>query len=162
MRHSGRRIRGAIGLGLCWAAAWFGAGILLARVPGFSSDLPFALLFAPLGFATGIVFSGIFMVVERRQTLDRVSYSRLALWGVAGGLLLSGLFAVAAALRGQNFWSEFLVFGPPLVLASAVCAAGSLAMARRAERRALRGPRGGPVEDALPEDEQPARLGGRG
>ena len=45
-----KRIRGAIGIGLTWAAVWFGAGILLARVPGFYSDLPFA----PLGFVTGV------------------------------------------------------------------------------------------------------------
>ena len=57
-----RRIRAAIGIGLTWAAAWFGAGILLARVPGFYSDLPFALLFAPLGFVTGVIFSGILVV----------------------------------------------------------------------------------------------------
>ena len=59
MKKWGRRIRAAIGMGLTWGAAWFGAGILLARVPGFYSDLPFALLFAPLGFVTGIIFSGI-------------------------------------------------------------------------------------------------------
>lgn len=46
MKQRLRRIRGAIGIGLTWAAAWFGAGILLARVPGFFSDVPFALLFA--------------------------------------------------------------------------------------------------------------------
>ncbi len=59
-----RRIRAAIGMGLTWGAAWFGAGALLARVPGFYSDLPFALLFAPLGFVTGIIFSGILVVIE--------------------------------------------------------------------------------------------------
>ena len=48
MTNSGQRIRGAIGMGFTWGAAWFGAGILLARVPGFDSDVPFAILFAPL------------------------------------------------------------------------------------------------------------------
>ena len=32
MTKWGRRIRGAIGMGLTWAAAGFGAGVLLARV----------------------------------------------------------------------------------------------------------------------------------
>ena len=65
MKRWGRGIRGAIGMGLAWGAASFGAGVLLARVPGFDSDLPFALLFAPLGFVTGIIFSGILVVSER-------------------------------------------------------------------------------------------------
>src|SRR5258705_2984704 len=145
MKQWGRRIRAAIGMGLTWGAAWFGAGILLARVPGFSSDLPFALLFAPLGFVTGIIFSGILVGIEGRRRFDRMSLSRFAGWGAGSGLLLSGIFVAAAALRGAALWGEFLVFGPALAVASAVCAAGSLAMARRAERRELPGPSGDPA-----------------
>ena len=159
MKKWGRRIRAAIGMGLTWGAAWFGAGILLARVPGFYSDLPFAILFAPLGFVTGIIFSGILLVVERRRRFDRVSLSRFAGWGAASGLLLSGIFVVAAALRGASSWGEFLVFGPPLAMASAVCGAGSLAMAKRAERRELRGPSGDPAEAELTEDKKGELLG---
>jgi hypothetical protein len=149
MTKWGRRIRAAIGMGLTWGAAWFGAGLLLARVPGFYSDLPFALLFAPLGFVTGVLFAGILVGIERRRRFDRVSLSRFAGWGAVSGLLLSGIFVVAAAFRGASVWGEFLVFGPSLVMASAVCAAGSLALARRAERRALRGPSGDPAEAEL-------------
>ena len=68
-----------------------------------------------------------------------MSLSRFAGWGAVSGLLLSGIFP---ALRGE--WGEFLVFGPSLAMASAVGAAGSLSMARRAERREL----GRPTEDA--------------
>jgi hypothetical protein len=154
-----RRIRGAIGMGLTWGAAWFGAGVLLARVPGFYSDLPFALLFAPLGFVTGIIFSGILVGIEGRRGFDRTSLSRFAGWGAASGLLLSGIFVVGAALRGGALWGEFLAFGPPLAIASAVCAAGSLAVARRAERRELRGASRDPVEAELTEDEKRELLG---
>ena len=139
MKQWGRRVRAAIGMGLTWAAAWFAAGVLLARVPGLYSDLPFALLFAPLGFASGIVFSGILVAIERHRSSDRVSLPRFAGWGAMSGLLLSGIFVAGAAMRGDALWTEFLVFGPPLTIASAACAAGSLAMARRAERRELRG-----------------------
>ncbi len=160
MKKWGRRIRGAIGMGLTWAAAWFGAGVLLARVPGFNSDLPFALLFAPLGFVTGIIFSGILVGIDGRRGLDRTSLSRFAWWGAASGLLLSGIFVVGAALRGSALWGEFLMFGPPLAIAGAACAAGSLAVARRADRRELRGP-DGPAEAELAEDETPELLGRR-
>ena len=153
------RIRAAIGMGLIWGAAWFGAGILLARVPGFYSDLPFALLFAPLGFLTGIIFSGILVGIERRRGFDRTSVSRFAGWGAASGLLLSGIFVAGAALRGGSAWGEFLVFGPPLAIASAVCAAGSLAVARRGERRELPGDSGHPADAELSEAEQREVLG---
>ena len=155
MKRWGRRIRAAIGMGLIWGAAWFGAGILLARVPGFYSDLPFALLFAPLGFLTGVLFSGILIAIGRGRSFDRTSLSRFAGWGAVSGLLLSGVFAVGAALRGAAAGAEFLVFAPALTIASAVCAAGSLAMARRAERRELPGPDRGPAEAELTEEVRP-------
>lgn len=111
MKKWGRRIGAAIAMGLALGAAWFGAGILVARVPGFYSDLPFALLFAPFGFVTGILFSGILVVIEGRRRFDRMSLSRFAGWGAVSGLLLSGFFA---ALRGKTLWRELLVFGLPL------------------------------------------------
>src|SRR5438046_9943051 len=108
MKKWGRRIRGAIGMGLAWGAAGFGAGILLARVPGFYSDLPFALLFAPLCFVTGIIFSGILVGIEGRRGFDRTSLSRFAGWGAASGLLLSGASAVGSAVRGGPGTGTFL------------------------------------------------------
>jgi hypothetical protein len=159
MKKWGRRIRGAIGMGLTWGAAWFVAGILLARVSSVNPDLPFALLFAPLGFAVGVIFSGILVVIEGGRGFDRMSLSRFAVWGAVSGLLLSGIFGVAAALRGESLWGEVLVWGPVLPMASAVCAAGSLALARRAERRQLPGHNGDPAEAELTEDEKQLLLG---
>ena len=159
MKSWWRRIRAAIGMGLTWGAVWFGAGILLARVPGVYSDLPFALLFAPLGFVTGIIFSGILVAIEGRRRFDRMSLLRFAGWGAVSGLLLSGIFVVGAVLRGATGWGEFLVFGPPLATASAVCAAGSLALARRAQRQELPGSSGDPAENQLTEDDKGELLG---
>ncbi|HSU16626.1 hypothetical protein [Longimicrobium sp.] len=159
MKRWWRRIRAAIGMGLAWAAAGFAAGILLARVPGFYSDLPFALLFAPLGFVSGILFSGILVVIGGRRGFDRMSIPRFAGLGAVSGLLLSGIFVAGAALRGDAVWREFLVFGPALATASAVCAAGSLALARRAERRELPGPGGNPAQAELTGDEKRQLLG---
>jgi hypothetical protein len=154
MRTWGRRIRAAIKMGLTWAAVWFVAGILLARVPGFFSDVPFAILFAPLGFLTGILFSGLLVGIGSRRAFDRMSLSRFAGWGAASGLLLSGIFVTGAALRGAGVLGEFLLFGPPLAIAGALCAGGSLALARRAERRELAGPGGNPADTGLTVDKE--------
>lgn len=75
------------------------------------------------------------------------------------GLLLSGIFVVGAALRGESLWGEFLVFGPALAMAGTVCAAGSLAIARRDEGRQLPGPSAEPAEAELTEDEKRELLG---
>lgn len=141
MKKWASRIRWVIGMGFTWGVAWFGAGILVARVPGIDSDLPFALMFAPFGFVTGIIFSGILVVFEGRRRFDRMSLPRFAGWGAVSGLLLA---IYVAALRGETL--EVLVFGPVLALAGAVCAAGSLAVARRSERATLPGPSSGPTE----------------
>jgi hypothetical protein len=57
MRKWLRRIRGAIGMGFTWGAAWSGAGIVLAVVTGFKADAPFPLIFGVLGFIAGLTFS---------------------------------------------------------------------------------------------------------
>jgi len=127
-----RRIRGAIGMGLTWAIAWFVAGLGLLLVVGFgAADVPFPLFFALLGFLAGVTFSGVLGIVEGRRRFDQMSLKRFAVWGGVGGLVLSvGL----AALVG---WDALLVLGPVFALSGAGCAAGSLALARRAEDREL-------------------------
>jgi hypothetical protein len=121
-------------------------------VPGFHSDLPFALIFAPLGFLAGLVFSGILVALGGRPGFDRMSLTRFAGWGAVSGLLLSGVFVAGAALRGGAVWGEFLLFGPALAAGGAVLAAGSLALARRADRRTL--PPGDPAETGLTRNEK--------
>jgi hypothetical protein len=155
-----RRIRAAVGMGLTWGAAWFGAGIMLLLVAGFDADVPFPLLFALLGFVAGITFSGILGVIEGRRRFDQMSLARFTGWGAVGGLLLSGIFVLAAALGGETLWGEFLVLGPVFALAGAVSAAGSLALARMAERRELPDPSADPAEAELTEDERRELLGG--
>ncbi len=128
-----RRIRGAIGMGLTWAIAWFGAGVILLLVVGFgAADVPFPIGFGVFGFLAGVTFSGVLGIVEGRRKFDQMSLPRFAGWGAVGGLLLSGIFAWAAGLGG-----EFLVLGPVFALSGAGSAAGSLALARRAEEREL-------------------------
>lgn len=125
-----RRLRGAIGMGLAWAAVWFGAGIALLFVVGFgAADVPFPLGFGFLGFLAGVTFSGVLGVVERRRRFEEMSLPRFAAWGAVAGVLLSAIFVPLAALGAGGF----LVLAPIFAAASAGCAAGSLALARRAQ-----------------------------
>jgi hypothetical protein len=147
-----RRIRGAIGMGLTWAVTWLVAGLVLLLVVGFgAADVPFPLFFALLGFLAGVTFSGILGLVEGRRRFDQMSLPRFARWGALGGLVLSvGMSAVAG-------WSAFLVVAPVFALSGAGCAAGSLALARRAGGGASLG--AGVGEVGLTEDEKRELLG---
>ncbi len=151
-----RRIRGAIGMGLTWAIAWFVAGLGLLLVVGFgAADVPFPIGFGVFGFFAGVTFSGVLGIVEGRRRFDQMSLPRFAGWGAVGGLLLSGIFAWAAGLGG-----EFLVLGPVFALAGAGCAAGTLALARRAQQPELLDADAGVGEAGLTKDEERELLGG--
>jgi hypothetical protein len=124
-----RRIRGAIGMGFTWAAAWFLVGLLPRWVLGFNPDVPFPIVFGALGFIAGVTFSSLLVMTEGRRNFDQMSLRRFAGWGAIGGVLLSAFFAKTASLG----WGDLLALAPTLAVASAVCASGSLALARRAQ-----------------------------
>lgn len=128
-----RRVRGAIGMGLTWALAWGGAGVLMAVITGFTADVPFPLLFALLGFIAGVIFSAVLALTAGRRSFDQMSLPRFATWGAIGGIVMSAFFVRVASLE----WGDLLMVGATFALASAVCATGSLALARRATRGEL-------------------------
>lgn len=130
-----KRIRGAIGMGLTWAIAWFGAGLALLLVVGpDAADVPFPIGFAFLGFLSGVTFSGVLGVVEQRRRFDQFSLPRFAGWGAVGGLLLAGIFVLVGALLGDTTL-DIVTLGSVFGLAGAGSAAGSLAIARKARVR---------------------------
>ena len=149
MRNLLRRVRGAIGMGLTWALAWGGAGVVMAVVTGFTADVPFPLFFALLGFIAGVIFSAFLALTAGRRSFDQMSLPRFATWGAIGGIAMSVFFARAASLSG----GDMLMVGATFALASAVCATGSLALARRATRGALPGRTHEPAELELGEHE---------
>ena len=128
-----RRIRGTIGMGLTWAAAWSVAGLVPRWFFGFNPDVPFPIVFGVLGFIAGVIFSGLLMLSEGRRGFDQLRVSRFAVWGAVGGFLLSAIFTRAASLG----WADALAITPTFAVASAICASGSLALARRARMREL-------------------------
>jgi len=150
MRRWLRRIRGAIGMGFTWAAVWFAAGLLPRWVFGINADVSFPLVFGVLGFIAGFTFSGLLVLTEGRRSFEQMSLPRFAGWGAMGGLLLSALFAKAASLG----WGDVLAIAPTFALACAVCASGSLALARRSFMRELPDIRGDTAEAELIDHEK--------
>ena len=128
-----RRVRGAIGMGLTWAVALGLVGGIPRWVLGVNTDAPIPILFGAFGFVAGVTFSGILALAEGRRRFDQMSLPRFAAWGAVGGLLLSGVWARAASLG----LGDVLAITPAFAIACAACASGSLALARRAERREL-------------------------
>jgi len=138
-----RRIRGAVGMGLAWAAAWGGVGTLVTLgfvlKTGSRPDAPFPLMFAAAGFVAGVIFSGVLALVEGRRRFDQMSLRRFAAWGAAVGFVFAATFVLAVSLSGDPaFLWNLLVVGPAFAVGAAGSAAGSLALARRAQHRALR------------------------
>ena len=151
-----RRIRGAIGMGLTWAVAWSVAGLVPRWLFGFNTDAPFPLIFGVLGFVAGVIFSLLLMLTEGRRGFDEMRISRFAAWGAVGGFLLSAIFTRAASLG----WADALAIAPTFAVASAICASGSLALARRAGMRELPDIRGDTAEAKLTDREKRKLLGG--
>ena len=138
-----KRIRGAVGMGLTWAAVWGGVGALIevvTMVLGISSAiavLELAAAFAIMGFIGGAAFSVVLGIAEGRRRFDEMSLLRFAGWGAVGGLLIMALvLAVSASAPGVTL-PFVLVAGVVGALMGAVSAAGSLALARRADDREL-------------------------
>jgi hypothetical protein len=121
---------------------------------GINADVPFPIVFGVLGFIAGIIFSALLTLTERGRTLDEMSLPRFAGWGAVGGLLLSAIFARVASLG----LGDVLAVAPTFAVACAVCGSGSLALARRAERRNLPGGRGETAGSALADNEKQKLL----
>jgi hypothetical protein len=145
-----RRIRGAIGMGITWGVAWGVVGSVPRWLFGFNTDVPFPLVFGVLGFVAGVIFSGLLMLTEGRRGFDEMKLSRFAAWGAVGGFLLSAIFTRAASLG----WGDALAIAPTFAVASAICASGSLALARRAGMRELPDSRGDSAKAELTNHEK--------
>ena len=124
-----RLLRGAIGMGLSWALAWFGAGMILRLIVGSGNgDVPLPIVFGMFGFMSGVTFSGVLKLVAGRRRFDELSLGPFAGWGAVGGLLLWGALAATAGPGGEP-----LILLPVFAAAGAGSAAGTLALARKAE-----------------------------
>ncbi len=150
-----RRIRGALGMGLTWAAAWSGLGAMLGLAWGAISGSGLALgfvsgvlAFAVIGFIGGSAFSVVLGLAEGRRTFDEMSLPRFAGWGAVGGLLL---FVLLFMVLGEGFWLGTVAMAGVVALIGAGSAAGSLALARKAGPLLGSGERVGVLEGESPQ-----------
>lgn len=149
-----RRVLGAVGMGLTWAAGWAVFGLMIGvaslLLPWLPWDAFFKVFDAPLpalavpGFVGGVLFSIVLGIAGRRRRFDQLSLPRFAAWGAAGGVLLSLVPAAFVALglgstEGSTLglWKLTAIISGPLSLLSTASASGSLLLARRAEDREL-------------------------
>ena len=101
MNNWWRRLRGAFGMGLIWAAGMAGVGgfielldnILPGGLPGADAvDMWPQELMIP-GFLGGVIFSVVVMIAAGRRRFDELSIPGFTAMGVVGGLLLGvGVF----------------------------------------------------------------------
>ncbi len=154
-----KRIRGAVGMGLTWAAGWSGVFVILALVRVFGTlglldYVGLAVLFGMVGFVGGAAFSVVLGITEGRRRFDELSLRRFAFWGAVGGLLGSMAFAWVAGAT----LADAVIAGVVMTLTGAGSASGSLALARRADRGRLEA--GEDVADVgLTEEETQELLG---
>ena len=153
-----QRARGAIGIGLTWAAAWAPVGAITGGITAMILGFPvgvvtanYALLFGSLGFIGGGIFSTVLSLAEGRRSFDQLSLPRFVAWGALGGLLLGGL-AVTAGLLGAGVTLLGAVITGASTLLGAGSAGGTLALARAGKGQQLPGER-----DAIAPPRSPSR-----
>ncbi len=133
-----KRIRGAVGMGLAWAVIWAGVGAIVgvvAAVLGYdaaSGIAEGAAVGVIVGFVAGATFSTVLGITEGRRRFDEMSLWRFAFWGALGGLLMSWSLTATGTVTAAGIVTYGII---PLLGAGS--AAGSLALARRADDRDL-------------------------
>lgn len=135
-----RKIRGALGTGVTWAAGWgvLGAvhGLILGLVrpwhwiyynPIVTTAWGYALggMIAGTGFATLLAWLG------RRQKLREISRLRVAISGVMGGAVLPVLVHVTRGLTSSAGWGDVALTACVTAVLGAGSALASLWIARR-------------------------------
>lgn len=129
-----RTVRGAVGVGVTWAAMWavvgllIGVGMRLARPqdlgPG-EHPITIAVVFGVVGLLSGAIFAIVMAIAERRRTLGELSVPRAAGWGALASVLLPLLTSMDNGM--------IVIFAP----LGAMVAATSVALAKRHARREL-------------------------
>lgn len=141
MRTWLKRIRGAVLMGLTWAVVWVPVALLTSMIvdPDGSMDEPWIAVGTFPGFLAGVMFSVVLGIAAKRRRLDELSVRKVGGWGAVAGVLIGSLpFALGDSDgRTGNLWLLPVVVISSITVLSAVSAAGSFALARRADKREM-------------------------
>jgi hypothetical protein len=121
-------------------AVWAPVAVLIGMIvdPDGSMDEMWLAIGAYPGFLSGVVFSAVLGIAARRRRFNELSLSRFAAWGALAGLLIGVLpFTLGDVNTERPLWLLGVVIIGSITLLGAVSAAGSLALARMAEKREL-------------------------
>ena len=147
-----RRIRAVVALAVVWALGGIAVGGFIELLDNVA---PAAHAFtrridmwpqtlAILGFLCGVLFAVLLGVVGRRRRFEEFSLGQFATWGAVAGAVLGAV--------GMALGAGVLLPGVTTLL-SAIGGAGSLLLARKAERWGLVG--AGTADAALPGADAP-------
>jgi hypothetical protein len=132
-----RRIRGAVAMGLTWAAGWAVLGVLIGVITEFLTGYSLESVIDPLaalampGFLGGAIFSAVLWFAEGGRRFDELSLPRLAAWGAVAGLLLGVLpFALGTPSAKFPLWLLGVTIVGSTTLLSVVSAVGSALLFR--------------------------------
>lgn len=139
-----RRFKGAIGMGLIWAATGFMAGGVIELIHniwpnpiGAAVDI-WPMMLAIPGLFGGLGFSLVLAIAGRHRRFDELSIGRFAMLGAGGGLLASLVPATLMTVGGAApLWRIVLELAGPFAIGGAVAASGTLALARLSEDQEL-------------------------
>jgi hypothetical protein len=138
-----RKFRAVVILAALWALPWFALGIGTGIIftPNAAPDVvPPPLIFFPIALAiwggfSGAVFATVLALVERRHSLATLPLARVSLWGALACLIIPVVIFARDVLNGIVTRDEWLpgLFAVGLgAMLGALCAGGTLVMARRA------------------------------
>ena len=150
-------------MGLTWAAGWAVVAFILSLAGFFGTGtfsiyVVFAVLWGVVGLVGGSIFSMVLGIAERRRRFEEMSLPRFAAWGGVGGLLLAIPWLFGAG--PSPTLGEMLGTGVVMALLAAGSAAGSLALARRADDRELLDAGADVADIGLTEEEKRELLAG--
>jgi len=165
-----RRVRGAVGMGLIWAAVGFIAGMGIELIHGIwpnplgsAVDIWPAALAYP-GFFGGVAFSAVLGLAGRRRRFDELSLPGVAMWGAVGGFLVSlipaAIVALGLATPNVPLWQITVALLGPCTLGGAIAAYCSLVLARMADDRELLDESRDVADVGLTKEEERGLLGG--
>jgi cbb3-type cytochrome oxidase subunit 1 len=151
-----RRVRGVLVTALVWAVAWLPVGLVVGVIRALTLPLPdymrtpgmqltyflrvvgiLSLTWMIWGAISGALFAVLVALLERRREVDTLSSRRTVIWGALGAMALPTTILLIFLAEAPGFTLiQPAVWTLSISAAQgAVCAFGTLALAKRGRNR---------------------------